>query len=189
MILVVDNFDSFTYNLVDYLHQLDLKVHIERNNAPIKMLCSPKYAGIVLSPGPGIPKNAGNLIEIIAYYHSKKPMLGICLGHQAINTFFGGEIAKAEKPMHGKLSTVHHNGSDIFQNVPESFDAVRYHSLVCNRVSHNLDVTAKTAEAEVMALKHKSLPVYGLQFHPEAVLTVYGLKILENWKNINSLSN
>ena len=189
MILVIDNFDSFTYNLVDYLRQLDLKVHVERNNAPLHTLCSPRYTAVVLSPGPGIPQMAGNLLGAIAYYQGNTPILGICLGHQAICTFFDGEITKAAKPMHGKLSTVHHDGDSVFKDIPDSFDVVRYHSLICSKISPDFKVIAKTESEEVMAIGHKSLPVYGLQFHPEAVLTEYGLKILENWKNINSLSN
>ena len=189
MILVVDNFDSFTYNLVDYFNQLDLEVEILRNNAPLKSLCSQRYSAVILSPGPGVPKKAGKLMKVLAYYHDKKPMLGICLGHQAIAEFFNGEISKASKPMHGKLSTISHDRDIIFQNIPDFFDVVRYHSLICSNPGDMLHVIGKSGSGEIMAMKHKRLPIYGLQFHPEAVLTQYGLEILRNWKNINSISN
>lgn len=189
MILVVDNFDSFTYNLVDYLNQLNLSVEVIRNNAPLSNLCSDHYDAVVLSPGPGVPKNAGNLMKVLAYYHDKKPVVGICLGHQAIAEFFHAEINKAQKPMHGKISSISHENDLIFKDLPLTFDVVRYHSLICNNLPDNLGVIAETETREVMALKHKSLPIYGLQFHPEAVLTQYGLDILRNWRNINSLTN
>jgi len=189
LILVLDNFDSFTYNLVDYFNQLDVKVEVLRNNVSIKKLLSDKYSSIVLSPGPGIPTKAGNLMRVIKYYYQKIPILGICLGHQAIGEFFGGEIIKAQQPMHGKLSRVHHDLDPIFCNIPNEFSVVRYHSLVCHNISKDLKVIAKTQPGEIMALKHNVLPIYGLQFHPEAVLTQYGLEILRNWKNINSISN
>ena len=189
MILVVDNFDSFTYNLVDYLNQLEIEVEIQRNNSPLKNLFSDKYAGLVLSPGPGTPKNAGNLMEILDFYHAKIPILGICLGHQAIGEFFGGTLKKAVKPMHGKNSVISHDGDRLFNQVPSSFSVVRYHSLICDNINKKLQTIASTNIGEVMALKHKELPIYGLQFHPEAVLTQYGLEILRNWKNINSISN
>jgi len=188
LILIVDNFDSFTYNLVDYFNQLDLDVEVLRNNAPLNTLCSNRFDAVVLSPGPGIPKNAGNMMEVLRYYHKKKPTLGICLGHQAIAEFFDGEIIKAQKPMHGKLSAVFHENDIIFKNIPSSFSVVRYHSLVCSHLT-NLKVIARTNTGEVMAIKHEVLPIYGLQFHPEAVLTQYGLDILRNWKNINSITN
>ena len=188
MILVIDNYDSFTYNLVDYFNQLDLEVEVIRNDESVDDLLSEKYKGVVLSPGPGIPQNAGNLMKALDYYHEKIPVLGICLGHQAIAKFFNGSIEKAQIPMHGKLSLICHENDAIFKNIPESFNVVRYHSLVCNNLPKNLDVIAQTGIGENMALKHKELPIYGLQFHPEAVLTEYGLEILGNWKNINSLS-
>lgn len=189
MILVVDNFDSFTFNLVDYFKQLELNVEVLRNNAPLEKLLSNEYQAVVLSPGPGIPVAAGRLMDVIDYYHKKSPLLGICLGHQAIAAYFNGSIKKAERPMHGKLSTVTHNGDEIFNDIPEKFEVVRYHSLICDPLPAQLEVLADTTSSEIMALKHKRLPIYGLQFHPEAVLTKCGLKILKNWKNINSLSD
>lgn len=189
MILVVDNFDSFTYNLVDYLKRLDLEVDVIRNNASIDSLLSEKYKGVVLSPGPGIPENAGNLMKVIEYYHGKIPVLGICLGHQAIGKFFDGDIVQSRKPMHGKISNISHGHDPIFNAVPTNFDVTRYHSLICDNLSDQLEIIATSNTGEIMALKHKSWPIYGLQFHPEAVLTRYGLDILENWKNLNSLSD
>jgi len=189
LILVVDNFDSFTYNLVDYLQQLSLKINVLRNTSHSSDLFCDKYTGVVLSPGPGIPKKAGYLMKIIDYYYLKIPILGICLGHQAIGEFFGAKLAKAQKPMHGKTSNIDHNFDVLFQNIPRRFSVTRYHSLICTNLPNELQVLARTDIGETMALKHQSLPIYGLQFHPEAVLTEYGLELLRNWKNINSFCN
>ncbi len=189
MILVVDNFDSFTYNLVDYLNQLDLEAHVLRNNAPLDQLLSDKYAGVVLSPGPGIPKHAGHLMKVMDYYHDKKPILGICLGHQAIGSFFNAEIIRAMKPMHGKISKIFHENDPLFHELPWHFNVVRYHSLVCSNLPDDLKVIANTRSGEVMAFVHREYPIYGLQFHPEAVLTQNGMDLLRNWKNINSITN
>ena len=189
MILVVDNFDSFTYNLVDYFNQLEIEVEVLRNNAPLKELLSEKYTGLVLSPGPGLPAKAGNLMKVLEFYHAKIPILGICLGHLAIGEFFESEIKKAQKPMHGKISEIFHDKDPLFYNIPPVFNVTRYHSLICDKLSYELLVIAKTNSGEVMALKHTDLPIYGLQFHPEAVLTQYGLEILRNWKNLNFITN
>lgn len=190
MILVVDNFDSFTYNLVDYFNQLGLETDVRRNSDPLSVLLSEKYSAVVLSPGPGIPSKAGNLLQVLDFYHNHVPILGICLGHQAIGEFFSGNIVKANKPMHGKISEIGHEGDDpIFQNIPTNFNVVRYHSLVCSNLSVDIKVVAKSKNGEVMAIKHEDLPIYGLQFHPEAVLTQYGLDILRNWKNIIGRTN
>ncbi len=189
MILVVDNFDSFTYNLADYFRQLDLKVEVLRNNADPGLLMNYRYDAVVLSPGPGVPETSGRLMEILHYYHDKRPVLGVCLGHQAIASYFGGDIKKALRPMHGKISPVSHEKDVIFANLPARFEAVRYHSLICSNLSHDLQVIAKDDLGEVMAIRHSTLPVYGLQFHPEAVLTRHGLEILKNWKEINALSH
>lgn len=189
MILVVDNYDSFTYNLVDYFNQLNIEVKVRRNDASLENLLSEKYSGVVLSPGPGLPTKAGNLMHVLEYYHKKIPVLGICLGHQAIGEFFNGEIIKAQTPMHGKLSQISHSGDAIFNNLPSTFDVVRYHSLICSNLPEELQILALTDIGEIMALKHKELPIYGLQFHPEAVLTQFGLEILKNWLTINSIAN
>lgn len=166
-----------------------MEVEVLRNNTPLKYLLSEKYSGVVLSPGPGVPENAGNLLQVLDFYHTKIPVLGICLGHQAIGKFFCGEIKKAQKPIHGKISKIFHEEDALFSNIPSTFNVVRYHSLICNNFSDKLQVIAKTDIGEIMALKHKNLPIYGLQFHPEAVLTQYGLEVLRNWKNLNSLTN
>lgn len=183
MILLVDNYDSFTYNLADYLAQLQLAITVKRNTAADAELFSDEYDAVVLSPGPGIPEHSGKLSQIIDYYVGKKPILGICLGHQAIARHFRGVIAKSRKPMHGKTSMIQHNGDALFQNIPREFRVVRYHSLICAQLPEPLEVIASAGD-EVMALRHKSLPVYGVQFHPEAILTDFGLDILNNWKNI-----
>jgi anthranilate synthase/aminodeoxychorismate synthase-like glutamine amidotransferase len=183
LILLIDNYDSFTYNLADYLAQLHLEVTVKRNMVSDVELFSEEYEAVVLSPGPGIPEHSGKLLRIIDYYAGKKPILGICLGHQAIAVHFQGMVEKSKKPMHGKASIVHHHGDELFHDIPESFRVVRYHSLVCQQLPETLEVIAKTDD-EIMAIRHKQLPVYGLQFHPEAYLTDFGLNILNNWKNI-----
>ena len=188
MILIVDNFDSFTYNLADYFRQLGLEVDVHRNNASDDDLLSDRYDAVVLSPGPGIPEKSGKLMKVLRYHHDKRPVLGICLGHQAIATYFGGSIKRAFKPMHGKISLISHEKDAIFANLPPRFDVVRYHSLICSNLPKNLKIIATDDKGEVMAIRHAALPLYGLQFHPEAVLTKHGLEILKNWKEINNLS-
>ncbi len=183
MILLIDNYDSFTYNLADYFTQLNLEVIVKRNTADDDDLFAEKYDAVVLSPGPGVPERSGKLLKIVNYYTGKKPILGICLGHQAIAVHFHGIVEKSRKPMHGKTSIVHHHGDELFHDIPESFRVVRYHSLVCQQLPESLEVIAKTDD-EIMAIRHKQLSVYGLQFHPEAYLTDFGLTILNNWKNI-----
>lgn len=184
MILIIDNFDSFTYNLVDYFKQLGSQVIVRRNNEPLDELQSTECHAVVLSPGPGIPKNAGRLMEIIAYYAGQKPILGICLGHQALAEYFEGKVGKAKKPMHGKISEIYHVEDPIFRNLPARFDVVRYHSLVCSQLPGVLKKLAWDEHGEIMAFRHNGLPIYGLQFHPEAVLTQFGLNILRNWINL-----
>ncbi len=185
MILLLDNYDSFTYNLADYFAQLRMDVEIVRNQADDRKLFTDHYDAVVLSPGPGVPGKAGKLMRVVDYYIHKKPVLGICLGHQAIASYFEGKVNKAHKPMHGKTAVVTHNGDPLFHGIPDSFRVVRYHSLICEQLPEKLEIIAKTTQEEVMAIKHKDLPVYGLQFHPEAYLTDYGLDILQNWKNIS----
>jgi anthranilate synthase component 2 len=182
--LIIDNFDSFTYNLVDYFKQLGRQVIVRRNNEPLDELESKTCDGVVLSPGPGMPKNAGRLMEVIAQYAGKKPILGICLGHQALAEYFGGMLVKAVKPMHGKISQISRAEDPIFSNLPEKFDVVRYHSLVCSQLPGVLTKLAWDEPGEIMAFRHNELPIYGLQFHPEAVLTQFGLDILRNWINL-----
>lgn len=189
MILVVDNFDSFTYNLVDYLKQLGQRTVVLRNNAPLEALLTNEYTRVVLSPGPGIPSRAAHLMEVIDYYSQRIPILGICLGHQAIAEYYKGSLKKAMLPMHGKISKVINEQDRIFNNIPETMEVTRYHSLVIDKVPEQLKVISRSLAGEVMAIKHKELNIYGLQYHPEAVLTSYGLEIMRNWININALSD
>ncbi|MEM6359567.1 MAG: aminodeoxychorismate/anthranilate synthase component II [Bacteroidota bacterium] len=188
MILLVDNFDSFTYNLVDYFEQLGVQCKVFRNNVPLEEIQSFKYEGLVLSPGPSIPENSGNLASVIKYYYDQLPILGICLGHQAIGQFFGARLHKAIKPMHGKISKIKVKHDPIFRGLEQYFEVVRYHSLILSlSPDHPIIPLAYTEENELMALRHKVLPIWGLQFHPEAALTQYGLEILGNWISINGI--
>lgn len=181
MILLVDNFDSFTYNLVDYFQQLNQECVIVKNNISPSEIEGIVFDSIVLSPGPGTPKNAGNLLQILDRYHLRKPVLGICLGHQAVCEYFGGEIKKAIRPMHGKISSISGSGDALFNEIPDYFKVVRYHSLVGYNLPECLKEIAVTEERELMAVKHVGFPIWGIQFHPEAALTEYGILILENW--------
>jgi len=181
-ILLLDNFDSFTYNLLDYLGRVGVASEVFRNNVSLEILVQEDYAGILLSPGPGKPKEAGNLMEVLEYFCQKLPIFGVCLGHQAIGEFFGAKLQKAQKPMHGKISKISLvNHSLLFKNLPEQFSVVRYHSLVLQDLPECLRATALSEKSEIMALEHKFLPICGVQFHPEAALTDFGLQIIENW--------
>ncbi|RAU81531.1 anthranilate synthase component II [Pontibacter arcticus] len=184
MLLLLDNFDSFTYNLVDYFGQLGVEVHVVRNDASLEQLQQLPLTAIVLSPGPGVPQQAGNMMEVIRYYHSRLPMLGICLGHQALGEFFGAKVEKATKPMHGKLSEISCEPDPIFESIPAQITVVRYHSLLVKQVPESIIALAYTAAGELMAFRHKTWPLYALQFHPEAALTTYGLQMLRNWLTI-----
>ena len=190
MILLLDNFDSFTYNLLDYFGQLGLECTVVRNDVPVEEIERLNFDAIVLSPGPGRPADAGCMMQIIARWHTKVPILGICLGHQALGEFFGAKLVKAQKPMHGKLSKVISSSEDKFlKDIPEVFDVVRYHSLVLTNLPEELISLAVTAqEQELMLMRHKSLPLFGVQYHPEAHLTSYGLELLYNWAQICGLS-
>lgn len=181
-LLVVDNFDSFTYMLVDYLRQAGAECRIVRNNEPMAQFTSEEVDGVVLSPGPGIPRQAGQLMNIIAHYYQHVPILGVCLGHQALGEFFGARLEPAHRPMHGKVSVVQVLTDDeLFKNVPSAFAVTRYHSLLLTSLPPDLIGTAVTDSNEVMAMRHRLLPIWGVQFHPEAVLTQYGLRLLINW--------
>jgi len=182
LILLLDNYDSFTYNLVDYFGQLGIDCKVFRNDSPIEDIESFDYRGVVLSPGPENPKRAGNLLQVVETYLGKGPMLGICLGHQAIAEFLGGELVKANYPMHGKVSRIITSGGHAFNELPAQFDVVRYHSLIVQNLPKNLKATAFTELEELMAFESEpTLMAWGLQFHPEAVLTQYGLDMLRNW--------
>ena len=184
MILMIDNYDSFTYNLVQYLGELGQKVLVYRNDAlsidDIKKL---NPAKIVISPGPGRPEDAGISCDVIRQFSGKIPILGVCLGHQAIGYVYGGKIVGAKKLMHGKTSKIYHNKKDIFKGIPNPFLATRYHSLLVDRknLPDCLEITAFTAENEIMGLKHKAYPIWGVQFHPESILTKCGKQILDNF--------
>lgn len=186
MILIVDNFDSFTYNLVDYFNQLGEECEVIRNDFSPDKLDKSKYSALVLSPGPGKPEEAGFLMDYIRNFENELPILGICLGHQAIAKHYGANVVKAIKPMHGKISTIHQLIDDeLFDGMNKDFKVVRYHSLVVDNLEKTMLIPlANTSENENMIFKHQFLPIYGIQYHPEAALTDYGLKILSNWKAI-----
>jgi anthranilate synthase/aminodeoxychorismate synthase-like glutamine amidotransferase len=184
MLLVIDNYDSFTYNLVQYLGEMGQEVRVVRNDeiaaAEIAAL-APSH--LVISPGPCTPNEAGISLEVIKLYAGKIPILGVCLGHQAIGQAFGGKVVRAARVMHGKTSQISHDGKGLFTGLPNPFEATRYHSLIIERssVPDSLDVTAETAEKEIMAVRHKTLPVEGVQFHPESFLTTCGKDLLRNF--------
>jgi anthranilate synthase/aminodeoxychorismate synthase-like glutamine amidotransferase len=184
MVLLLDNFDSFTYNLVDYFGQLGLEVHVVRNDVSLRKIQELPIKGIVLSPGPGVPKDAGCMMALIREYYNKVPMLGICLGHQALGEFLGAKLGKSNKPMHGKISNITCINDTIFKGLPTQMEVVRYHSLVLTQTPACILPLAQTIEGELMAFRHKELPLFALQFHPEAALTTYGLKMLRNWVTI-----
>ena len=191
MILMIDNYDSFTYNLVQYLGELGAEVETVRNDAITPALIRAlNPSGIVISPGPCTPDDAGISLAVVAELGGSFPILGVCLGHQCIGQVFGGHVVRADKVMHGKTSMMHHRGEGVFAGLPQPFEATRYHSLVLQKdaIPECLEVTAwtETAEGEleeVMGLKHSSLPVEGVQFHPESILTHCGHDLLQNFIN------
>jgi anthranilate synthase/aminodeoxychorismate synthase-like glutamine amidotransferase len=187
MLLLIDNYDSFTYNLVHFLGDLGARCIVHRNDQiTVDEAMALKAAGIVLSPGPCTPNEAGICMDLVrAAATAQVPVLGVCLGHQAIGQAFGGKVVRAPAPMHGKLSEVQHRGQSVFEDVPSPFKATRYHSLVVERAGLpvELEVTAETGEV-VMGLRHKSLPIHGVQFHPESIASEHGHKILENFLKI-----
>ena len=184
MILMIDNYDSFTYNLVQYLGELGADLKVFRNDkitiGKIKQLRPEK---IVISPGPGRPDDAGISKELIREFAGKIPILGVCLGHQCIGAVYGGKIIQAKRLMHGKTSAIYHNGRGLFENIPNPFEATRYHSLLVERKSLPacLEITAWTKQKEIMGLQHKRYPLFGVQFHPESILTKAGKDILKNF--------
>jgi len=184
MLLLIDNYDSFTYNLAQYLGELGAEVRVERNDAvSVDDVAKLGPRRIVISPGPCTPNEAGISLELIARLAGKIPILGVCLGHQAIGQAFGGKVVRAPRVMHGKTSPIEHDGSGLFRGIASPMQATRYHSLVVEPESlpPSLKVTARTAEGEIMALAHQSLPVWGVQFHPESILTVDGKRLLQNF--------
>ena len=182
-ILVINNFDSFVFNLVDYLKRLSAECTV-LNNDQIDLTQIEKYDGVLISPGPGTPEGAGASIEVVKKCAElRKPLLGICLGHQAIGVAFGGIVERAPELLHGKTSEVTHNNSGVLQNIASPFTATRYHSLIIksNSLPQELEVNAKSESGIIMAIKHRSLPIEGVQFHPEAILTEHGYQIIGNW--------
>ena len=184
MLLMIDNYDSFTFNLVQYLGELGQVVNVVRNDgitvAEVERL---KPARIVISPGPCTPSQAGISLEVIARFAGELPILGVCLGHQAIGQAFGGKVVRAPKPMHGKISRIKHQDKSVFHGLPSGFEATRYHSLTVERDSwpKDLEITAETEDGIVMGLQHKTLPLAGVQFHPESIATEHGHKLLANF--------
>ncbi len=190
MLVVIDNYDSFTYNLVQYLGELKQDIIVFRNDkVGIRKLMSLRPKQIIISPGPGYPKDAGISKEVIEYFKDKIPLLGVCLGHQCIGEVFGGKIVGAKTLMHGKTSLIHHNKKTIFKGVKNPFEATRYHSLIVEKKSlpKELEVIAKTRDGEIMAVKHRDYLVFGVQFHPESILTSEGKHILSNFLNITKV--
>ena len=188
MVLLVDNYDSFTYNLVDYLFQLGSEIEVFRNDDPVEKIIQNKYTGVIFSPGPGKPETSGHLLKLIGYYKDKLPILGICLGHQAIGIHFGAQLVKAKKPMHGKFSIIDVKKDYLFNNTPPRFRVVRYHSLILDELNGHIEPIALSEEGEIMAIRHLSKNIRGLQFHPEAILTEFGFEILKSWVSYNQIS-
>jgi len=187
MLLVIDNFDSFTFNLVQYFGQIGVRQQVVRNTE-----LSPEEAvaldpdRVLISPGPCSPNEAGLSLKMVAAFAGWKPIFGVCLGHQCIGQHFGGRIVRAERLMHGKTSPIHHGGTDLFREIPSFFEATRYHSLLVERKSlpDCLEITAETKEGEIMGLRHRDLPIWGVQFHPESIATQNGMAILRNFLSL-----
>jgi anthranilate synthase/aminodeoxychorismate synthase-like glutamine amidotransferase len=181
---MLDNYDSFTYNLVQYLQELGATVEVARNDEvdPAEVERA-GFDGIVISPGPGVPRDAGISEALLVQLSGKVPLLGVCLGHQALGEVFGARVVRAGRLMHGKTSPIHHDGSDLFQELPVPFVATRYHSLLLDRetVGEPLEITAWTTEGEVMGIRHRTHPSWGVQFHPESILTGNGKQLLSNF--------
>ncbi|HYL63856.1 MAG TPA: aminodeoxychorismate/anthranilate synthase component II [Candidatus Methylomirabilis sp.] len=184
MILLLDNYDSFTYNLAQYLGELGCQVEVHRNDKiSVEEIARLKPEKIVISPGPCTPQEAGISVELVERLAGKFPILGVCLGHQAIGAAFGGKIVRAPKLFHGKTSEIHHDGKTIFRKLPEPFTATRYHSLIVERKSlpRELKITAETKDGVIMGFRHRRFPLEGVQFHPESVLTTSGKQLLQNF--------
>lgn len=191
MILVIDNYDSFTYNLVQYLGEIGQEIVVRRNDQidlnGIEEL-GPDH--ILISPGPCTPNEAGISLALIDHFKGKIPILGVCLGHQSIGQVFGGDVIRAEKLMHGKTSEIYHDGKTIFDGIPSPYTATRYHSLIVRRetLPDCLEISAETKDGEIMGLRHKEYPIEGVQFHPESIITDHGLKLLRNFVEMKSAS-
>jgi anthranilate synthase component 2 len=184
MLLMIDNYDSFTYNLVQYFGELGEQVHTVRNDEiDVAGMAALKPARVVFSPGPCTPNEAGVCVEAIRHFAGQVPLLGVCLGHQAMGAALGGKVVRAQVPMHGKTSTVEHDRQGVFKDLPQGFTVVRYHSLVVERESLPADlvVTASSGDGEIMGLRHRTLPIEGVQFHPESILSEHGHAMLRNF--------
>jgi anthranilate synthase/aminodeoxychorismate synthase-like glutamine amidotransferase len=188
MLILIDNYDSFTYNLVQYFGELGAEVRVFRNDqVTLEELEAMQPDQLVISPGPGNPADGGISNVAILHFTGKIPILGVCLGHQCLGAVFGGTIARAPRLMHGKTSLITHNGRDLFQGIPSPFEAMRYHSLVvCGPVPSELEITATTADGEIMGLKHRQYPTFGVQFHPESILTAHGKQLLKNFLDVSN---
>ncbi|MEC4684269.1 MAG: aminodeoxychorismate/anthranilate synthase component II [Nitrospirota bacterium] len=189
MLLMIDNYDSFTYNLVQYFGELGEEVRVYRNDRiTVKEIEELDPDRIVISPGPCTPREAGISIDVIRYFAGRKPVLGVCLGHQSIGAAFGGEIINAPKLMHGKTSLIYHDGKTIFEGLPNPFEATRYHSLIIKRetLPESLEVTAWTDEGEIMGVRHREYVIEGVQFHPESILTTVGKDLLRNFLKLGN---
>lgn len=184
MILMIDNYDSFTFNLVQFLGELGQELVVKRNDEiTISDIEQMKPDFLMISPGPCSPNEAGVSMDVIRHFAGKIPIFGVCLGHQSIAQVFGGDVVRAERLMHGKTSLMHHDGKTIFADIPNPFTATRYHSLIVKKetLPECLEVTSWTEEGEIMALRHKSLPIEGVQFHPESIMTSHGKELLQNF--------
>ena len=188
MLLVIDNYDSFTYNLVQYFGELGADLVVHRNDQiTIDGIRDLAPERICISPGPCTPAEAGISCEVIRTFGGEIPLFGVCLGHQCMGEVYGGDVVRADRLMHGKTSPIRHRNTDVFAGMPQDFAATRYHSLLVERASFpaELEITAETAEGEVMGLRHRTLPIWGVQFHPESIATAGGIRILENFLKLN----
>ncbi len=184
MLLMIDNYDSFTYNLVQYFGELGEDVQVYRNDKiTLDEIDALHPQRLVISPGPCTPKEAGVSVDAIRHFAGRLPLLGVCLGHQSLAVAFGGEVIRAERLMHGKTSMIHHDGKTVFRNLPNPFEATRYHSLIVKRstLPDCFEISAETAEGEIMGMRHRTLGVEGVQFHPESILTTSGKDLLRNF--------
>jgi para-aminobenzoate synthetase component 2 len=189
MILVIDNYDSFTYNLVQYLGEMQVALKVFRNDQiSLEQIRALRPERILVSPGPCSPREAGLSNEIIRTFGPQLPVFGVCLGHQCIGHVFGGEVIQNYRMMHGKTSPIHHNGKDLFAGLPSPYNAIRYHSLVIKRetMPDCLEITAETDEKEVMGVRHKQFPIWGVQFHPESILTDHGRQLMRNFLELKT---
>ena len=181
---MIDNYDSFTYNLVQYFGVLGADVKVRRNDQiTIEEIEALAPERLVISPGPGIPQSAGIIVPLVQRFYQRVPILGVCLGHQAVAVAFGGSVVRAARLMHGKVSEIYHDGKGVFRDLPDPFTATRYHSLAADRegLPSCLEISAKAEDDEIMGLRHRDYPVHGVQFHPESILTQEGMRILENF--------